>query len=46
MTEYKEAFKDGYNHAREELLENLSKIEGLDDWTIDRLCEMIESNQL
>lgn len=46
MIEYREAFKDGYNHAREELLENLSKIEGLDDWTIDRLCEMIENNQL
>jgi hypothetical protein len=46
MMEYREAFKDGYDHAREELLENLCKIEGLDDYTIDRICEMIENNQL
>ena len=46
MTEYREGFQDGYLYAKEELVERLSEIEGLDDWTIEQICEMIESNKL
>jgi len=46
MTEYKEGFQDGYLFAKEELVDRLSEVEGLDDWTIDQICNMIESNKL
>jgi hypothetical protein len=46
MTEYKEGFTDGYIFAKEELVERLSEVEGLDDWTIDQICNMIENNKL
>ena len=46
MSEYKEGFQDGYIFAKEELIERLSEIEGLDDWTIQQICDMIESNKL
>lgn len=46
MNEYREGFADGYLFAKEELVERLSEIEGLDDWTIDQICDMIESNKL
>ena len=46
MSEYKEGFTDGYIFAKEELVERLSEVEGLDSWTIDRICEMIERNEL
>lgn len=46
MSEYKEGFTDGYIFAKEELVERLSEIEGLDSWTIDQICNMIESNKL
>ena len=46
MSEYKEGFMDGYIFAKEELVERLSEVEGLDDWTIDQICNMIERNEL
>jgi hypothetical protein len=46
MSEYKEGFQDGYIFAKEELVERLSEIEGLDDWTIEQICDMIESNKI
>jgi hypothetical protein len=46
MEQYKEGFVDGYEYAREEILEKISEVEGLDSWTIERLCDMIESNKL
>jgi hypothetical protein len=46
MSEYKEGFTDGYIFAKEELVERLSEVDGLDDWTVDQICNMIESNKL
>lgn len=46
MSDYKEGFTDGYIFAKEELVERLSEVEGLDSWTIDRILEMIERNEL
>jgi len=46
MEQYKEGYQDGYLFAKEELVERLSEVEGLDDWTIDQICNMIESNKL
>jgi hypothetical protein len=46
MSEYKQGFTDGYIFAKEELVERLSEVEGLDDWTIDQICNMIERNEL
>ena len=46
MSEYKEGFTDGYIFAKEELVERLSELEGLDSWTIERICDMIERNEL
>lgn len=46
MSDYKAGFTDGYIFAKEELVERLSETEGLDDWTIEQICDMIERNQL
>ena len=46
MEQYKEGFTDGYIFAKEELVERLSEVEGLDDWTVDQICNMIENNKL
>jgi hypothetical protein len=46
MEQYKEGFQDGYLFAKEELVDRLSEVEGLDDWTIDQICDMIERNKL
>jgi hypothetical protein len=46
MEQYKEGFQDGYIFAKEELVERLSEVEGLDDWTVDQICNMIENNKL
>ena len=46
MNEYRDGFTDGYIFAKEELVERLSEIEGLDDWTVDQICNMIENNKL
>ena len=46
MSDYKEGFTDGYIFAKEELAERLSEVQGLDDWTIEQICEMIEQDKL
>jgi len=46
MSEYKEGFTDGYIFAKEELVERLSELDGLDSWTIERICDLIERNEL
>ena len=46
MEQYKEGFTDGYIFAKEELVERLSEVDGLDDWTVDQICNMIENNKL
>jgi hypothetical protein len=46
MSDYKNGFEDGYLFAKEELVERLSEVEGLDNWTIDKICDLIENNKL
>jgi hypothetical protein len=46
MSEYKEGFQDGYVYAREELAEKISEVDGLDSWTIEQICDMIERNKI
>ena len=46
MNDYKEGFTDGYIFAKEELVERLSELEGLDSWTIEQICDMIERNKI
>jgi hypothetical protein len=46
MDQYKEGFVDGYAYAREEIFDKISEVEGLDDWTIDQICDMIERNKI
>jgi len=48
MSDYKDGWNDGYKFAREEIMEKLSEIDinDIDSWILDRLSEMIESNQL
>jgi hypothetical protein len=48
MSDYKEGFQDGYNHARDEIIEKLREIpiNDIDSWLLDRLADMIEGNQL
>jgi hypothetical protein len=46
MEQYKEGFQDGYIFAKEELVERLSEVEGLDNWTIDKICDLIENDKL
>lgn len=48
MSDYKEGFQDGYNHARDEIIEKLREIpiNDIDSWLLDKLADMIEGNQL
>ena len=46
MSDYKEGFQDGYIYAKEEIVEKLSEVEGLDSWTLEVICDMIEKNKL
>ena len=46
MEQYKEGFQDGYTYAKEELVDKISEVEGLDSWTVERICDMIERNEL
>ena len=46
MEQYKEGFQDGYTYAKEEIVDKLSEVEGLDSWTVERICDMIERNEL
>ena len=46
MSDYKEGFDDGYIFARDELAESIACLEGLDDWTIEQILDMIERNKI
>ena len=46
MTDDKEGFQDGYIYAKEEIVEKLLEVEGLDSWTLEVVCDMIENNKL
>jgi hypothetical protein len=46
MEQYREGFQDGYTYAKEEFVDKLLEVEGLDSWTIERICDMIERNEL
>jgi hypothetical protein len=46
VNDYKDGFDDGYAFAKDELVERLSDLEGLDDWTIEQICDLIERNKL
>ena len=46
MSEYKEGFQDGYIYAKEEIVEKLLEVQGLDSWTLECICDMIERNEL
>jgi len=46
MSDYKEGFQDGYIFAKEELAEKLYEVAGLDAWTVEQICNMLESDKL
>lgn len=48
MSDYKEGFQDGYNFAREEIIDKLREIpvNDIDGWLLEKLAEMIEGNTI
>ena len=48
MSDYKEGFQDGYNFAREEIVEKLREIpiNDIDSWLLDKLADMMEGGKL
>lgn len=48
MSNYQDGFQDGYKFAREEIMEKLREIDinDIDNWLLDRLADMIESNKI
>lgn len=48
VSDYKDGFQDGYNFAREEIIDKLREIDisDIDNWLLDRLADMIEGNKL
>lgn len=48
MSDYRDGFDDGVKFAREEIIERMREIDiaDIDTWLLDRLADMIESNQL
>lgn len=48
MSDYTEGFKDGYNHAREEIIEKLREIpvDDIDSWLLDKLADMMEGGKI
>ena len=46
MSDYKAGFDDGYIFARDELAERIACLEGLDDWTIEQICDLIERTKI
>ena len=48
MSDYKDGFQDGYKFARDEIMEKLREIDinDIDNWLLDRLADMIESNKI
>ena len=48
MSDYRDGFDDGVKFAREEIIEKMREIDiaDIDTWLLDRLADMIESNQI
>lgn len=48
MSDYKEGYQDGYNFARDEIMERLREIDihDIEGWILEKISEMIEVNQL
>jgi hypothetical protein len=46
MDQYKVGFADGYSYARDEIFSRISEVEGLDSYTIEMICDMIENNKI
>jgi hypothetical protein len=46
MDQYKEGFADGYSYARDEIFAKISEVEGLDSYTIEMICDMLENNKI
>ena len=48
MSDYSDGWNDGYKFAREEIIEKLREIDinDIDNWLLDRLADMIESNKI
>ena len=48
MSDYKDGWQDGYNFAREEIIDKLKDIpiKDIDGWLLDKLVDMIETNSL
>jgi len=48
VSDYKDGWQDGYNFAREEIIDKLKEIpiKDIDGWLLDKLVDMIETNSL
>lgn len=48
MSDYKEGYQDGYNFARDEIMERLREIDinDIEGWILEKISEMIEVNQI
>ena len=46
MEQYKEGFADGSSYARDEIFSKISEVEGLDSYTIEMICDMLENNKI
>lgn len=48
MSDYKEGYQDGYNFARDEIMDRLREIDinDIDGWILEKISEMIEVNQI
>ena len=46
MEQYKEGFADVYSYARDEIFSKISEVEGLDSYTIEMICDMLENNKI
>jgi len=48
MSDYREGFQDGYNFAREEIIDKLREIDisDIDGFLLDKLSDMIEGNKI
>jgi len=48
MSDYKEGYQDGYNFARDEIMDRLREIDinDIDGLILEKISEMIEVNQI
>lgn len=48
MSDYKEGYQDGYNFARDEIMDRLREIDinDIEGWILEKISEMIEVNQI